>query len=133
MRNAILSIILAAFAAACGANEGVLRDGKPDPAATPFPPAATGVEADVNTMLTAGYGYVYVIRRADGAEIDAADRKVLKTNTDTAKRREESESGRAFVIATTEPLAAEKLAALSKRFEVRTAASAPPPAPDQAK
>lgn len=106
------------FFASCGANEGILKSGKDPAVSTNSTPTRSTIEADIEAMRTANFEFIFVIRRKDGAEIDAEDRGVIKLNTDGVNRRITSDNGKAFVIGSNSPIPADKIAALYDRFAV---------------
>ncbi len=75
---AVFLLLSSIFNLACGANQNILRSGKETPNQTRSeydkPTAATEVEA----MQTAGFAFIYVLRRKDGAALVAEDRSLIK-------------------------------------------------------
>ena len=112
------------FLTACGANDKILRSGKETPSANAAV-TRSALEDDLTSMRNADFRYVFVIRRKDGGPIDAEDRSVIKVNTMEANRRISSDSDRAFIIGTNNPLPPEKLSALYARFAIED--HSPPP------
>jgi hypothetical protein len=109
---------LALLACSCGGNETILKSGKQTPAAVNTAPAKPPVKKELDAMQTAGFSFIYVLRRKDGGTIDAEDRGVIKLQTADANRRVATEDGLAFVIGTNTALASDKIAALYVRFAV---------------
>jgi len=125
---AILSAAL--LLSACGANETVLKDGKPDPSATPSAeqPTLKGVAADVEAMKTANFTNIMVVRRTDGGKFDADDRRALKDltgGTMTPYRRVAADDETAFTLAANSAMPPVPFEKLSKRFAVEVIVSTP--------
>ncbi len=122
-------VIFAIIAAACGANEGILRSGK-DASPQANVESKTPFEKDLEAMRTADFQFVYVLRRKDGGKIDAEDRGVIRVNTSTAPRRVAADDDKAFIIGTNTPIPPPNMIALYDRFAVEN--YSPPPQPANA-
>ncbi|HQZ83542.1 MAG TPA: hypothetical protein PLR83_09990 [Pyrinomonadaceae bacterium] len=108
-------LALAVLGSSC-ANQTILNDGKtPETTPTEVPTPKT-YESDLRAAKTAGYLFIYVVRRKDGGQIDYHDKLLLSSHTGTAKRRAASEDGTAFTIAGNEPLPEADINALHERF-----------------
>lgn len=122
LRSRILSLTLIASAlvsaAACGANETILRSGKETPSPVNSVPSVTTLEKDVADMRTADFSIILVLRRRDRAAMDADDRSLIRQQTDQANRRVSSDGGKAVVVGSNFPLLMEKYAALRDRFDI---------------
>jgi hypothetical protein len=116
--NAAVAAIIAIMAAACGANEGILRSGKPDTNAANVAPQRSSVDRVIADMQTAGFTTILVLRRKDGARMDAEDRSVIRAQTSDANRRIGSDDETAFIIGSNHPMTAEKMAVLNGRFAI---------------
>jgi hypothetical protein len=118
-------LIAGCFAVACGANQGLLQGGKdaqkPPSSATP----KTEFDQDMDAMRTAGFAFVYVLRRKDGGKMDAEDRGVIKLKTVDTNRRVATDHDRAFIVGSNYQLPPQNLAALYQRFAVETYAAPP--------
>lgn len=119
---------LVVFSAACGANDGVLKDGKVNAGAVNSTPAKPTVERDIDDMRTAGFQLIYVLRRKDGKVFDADDRSFIKAKTDDANRRVSSDDDKAFVIGSNRPAVPANWLAIYERFAVED--YSPPPLTD---
>ena len=118
-RAGILSIIVsAAFAIGCGANETVLRSGRETPTPSNAVNEQTAFVQDLNAMRTAGFTYVYVLRRKDNGTMDADDLGVIKLQTAETNRRIKSDKDRAVIIGTNNPVPADNLTVIYQRFAV---------------
>ena len=76
-------------------------------------------------MRTAGFTFVYVLRRKDGGVIDAEDRGVIKLNTDGIPRRVAADEDRAFILGSNFPVPPKNLMALYARFAVENYSDPP--------
>ena len=121
-----MAVLLAAgLAAGCGANESVLRSGKETPTLTNADREKTTFAKDLEAMQTAGFGFIYVLRRKDSGPIDAADVAVIKLQTVDTNRRVKSDDGRAVIIGSNYPIPPNNLAALYDRFAVENHSETP--------
>jgi hypothetical protein len=116
--KAIILFVACLLLTACGANESVLKSGKETPAPANSQTAKSSYEQDLDSMKTADFRFVYVLRRKDGGSIDAEDRGVIKVNTVEANRRISSDNGKAFLIGTNTLIPPEKMTALYQRFAI---------------
>lgn len=110
----LLGAALAAFG--CGPNEAVLNSGK----ATPPPANATPqspLQFELDRMATAGYSYVYILRRGDGAQLPREDKVFVRDHTPDVNRRVAIEEYTTIIIGSNTPLPAEHINALKGRFE----------------
>jgi hypothetical protein len=116
----LLVIWAAIVLSACGANEGLLKAGKENSIAVNAQPPRTQFEADMDAMKTAGFIFVYVLRRKDGAPMDAQDRSLIKAQTVDTNRRVATDNDHAFIVGSNFELGAPNISALSERFLVDT-------------
>ncbi len=123
----IVAFISAALMLACGANESILKSGKETPQPVNSASTKDPVDKELDSMRTAGFQYIFVLKRKDGGKIDAEDRGAIKLQTADANRRRATDDGLAIVIGTNTPLAPEKMKALYDRFAIDNY-SAPPSA-----
>ncbi len=99
----------------CGGNESILRSGKETP--VPVNTASkTAYEQDLEAMKTAGFKYLFVLRRRDGEKLDTEDRGVIKLHTSQVNRRVAADDDRAFLVGSNYELAAKSILALKDRF-----------------
>lgn len=125
-RQIILGIaVIAAFIfTGCGPNQRIIRSGEENPPVNVFEqkvePARTTFEADVESMRTAGFEAIYVIRRKDGGQFDGDDKQYLGASIPSeVNRREISDEGRALIIGTNFVLTSEILSSIRQRFDVQ--------------
>ena len=121
--TALISILFCS----CGANENILKSGKETPGPTSADIKKSSFDQDLDSMKTAGFGFIYVLRRKDGQPIDAEDRGVIKIQTVDMNRRVSTDDGKAFIIGSNFVMPAEKLAALQARFAVEDLSPGPQP------
>jgi hypothetical protein len=124
IRNSLLAIAAVAgvwLSSSCGPNERIMRSAEetPTPFATPADtsPANSG-QREFDAMLTAGFSFVYVLKRKDGEPLDATDRSVIREQTASANRRVSADDGRTVVIGTNSELTTATMVAIYERFTV---------------
>src|SRR5580765_542905 len=115
-RKGALLLVLVLIASGCGANENILRSGKETPAPSDAKSEKTPIAKEIEAMKTAGFTFIYVLRRKDGGVIDAADRGVIRLNTDNVNRRVAAEDDRAFILGSNFELPEKNFNALNSRF-----------------
>ncbi len=122
----MLAVVATVFAAGCGANENVLRSGK-EPSSTQAnaETTRTSLENDIEAMRTAGFTFIYVLRRKDGGVIDPEDKSVIRVQTTQANRRVSADEGRAVIVGSNFQLAPHNMAAIYQRFAVENYSPAP--------
>lgn len=114
-------IIAALLLAGCQANQEILRSNPANqtpaaPRAT-LEPRRTSFDQDVQDIRDAGLDVVYIVRRKDGAVLDADDKRFVRQNTPIQTNRFViSEEGKTLIIGSGFSLPAENVEALKKRF-----------------
>ena len=114
----VLPLIFAAlFAIGCGPNQSILESANRNttPAAN-ISIEKSSMEQDLDAMRNADFRVVFVLRRKDGAEFDAADRAVVRDNTTQANRRVSADNGRAVIVGSNFPLDPKGMELLKERF-----------------
>ncbi len=127
-KTSLIAAALSFLTAACGANEGVLRSGRGTPAPSNVESAKTTIDRDIDEMRTAGFSFIYVLRRKDGQKLDSEDRGVVRLQTAEANRRVTSDDDRAVVIGTNYAIPAKNMVTLFDRFAVENYSPPVPPA-----
>lgn len=117
-RTSLITAAFALLAAACGANEGVLRSGRETPASSNIASPKTPIEADIEAMRTAGFTFIYVLRRKDAQPLDAEDVGVIRLQTAEANRRVKSDDDKAVVIGSNYAIPPKNMFVLFDRFAV---------------
>lgn len=69
-------------------------------------------------MRTAGFAYVYVVRRKDNGIMNAADISAIKLQTAETNRRIKADNDRAVIIGSNIPVPANNLTLIYQRFSV---------------
>jgi hypothetical protein len=110
----------------CGANQGVLKSGKENAQPTSTASPKSAFESDMDAMKTAGFSFVYVLRRKDSGKLDAADRSLIKAQTTDTNRRVATDEDRAVMIGSNAQLPDANLNALRERFNIDITAEPPP-------
>lgn len=113
------------FLTGCGANEGVLRSGKETVVRANIVDEKPSFEKDLEAMRTAGFTFIYGLRRRDGKTIDAEDVRAIKQLTVDTNRRVRSDNDRAVLIGSNYEVSKENLDALRARFSVEDLSPAP--------
>lgn len=126
--SAFLSIA-AAVSIGCGANETVLKSGKETPVPSNAGTPKSDFESELGAMRSAGFTFVYVLRRRDGAPMEAEDRGVIRTNTVDMNRRVSADDGRVFIIGSNYQLPPANHTALTARFAVEDMSPPATPTP----
>lgn len=120
------------FIAGCGANEGVLQAGKETPSSVNAANEKTFVtaETEVEAMRTAGFNYIFVLRRKDNGILNPEDREIIKVNTTVANRRVFAEEGKAFVVGANPVIPQYNIGTLEQRFFIANHSLKPIPVLD---
>jgi len=114
----------------CAANEAILRSNTAsEPLSNAQPtntePSAASYERDLEAMRTADFDYIFVLRRKDGAKMDADDRAVLRAVTAEANRRSLSDDDKAVILGSNYPIVADKMKTLADRFAIEDLSKPP--------
>ena len=123
--GSIIFVLISVFATACGANEGILRSGKDSSPQANVGNEKTQFSRDLESMREADFKFIYVLRRKDGAAINAEDRGVIKLQTADANRRIAADDDKAFIIGSNVQIPPQNMIALYNRFAVEN--YSPPP------
>ena len=100
----------------CSANSTILKSGQKEQ------PANTGrrvdaFESDLESMRTANFDFIFVLRRKDGGKLDADDKKFIRTNSpEVANRLLLSDDDKALIAGSNYPFPPDKLKPLQERF-----------------
>lgn len=121
----VLLLFLVVLAAACSGNENILRSGKETPAQANVERPKPSFATDLEEFRTAGFSFIYVLRRKDGGQIDAEDRSVIKMQTADANRRVAADEGMAVIIGSNFQIPAKNMMVLYDRFAVENYSPAP--------
>jgi hypothetical protein len=113
-------LCVAAMAAGCGPNPNVLNSGPENKAKVNAATPRTGMDADMADMRTAGFTFIYTLKRKDGQKLDSADRSLIRTQTEDMNRRVSADEDRAVLIGSNYQLPEANLKALKERFTIET-------------
>ncbi len=114
--RAMLWVVAVICLSSCGANENILRSGRETPAQTRDEQEKTPVAKEIEAMRTAGFTFIYLLRRVDAGKIDPEDKNVIKARTINTNRRVAADEDRAVIIGSNSPLATSDLASLQSKF-----------------
>ncbi len=128
LKTLILALWVAATIA-CGANDNILRSGKDPLVRSNAEPEKTSFAQDLDAMRTAGFSFIYVLRRKDGGAIDPEDKSVIRVHTTQANRRVSADDGKVVIVGSNFQLAAHNMTALYQRFAVENYSPAPSSTP----
>ena len=81
----LLSVL--SFFAGCSANEEILKSNKQSPTQANVESPQSTVDQEIESMRTADFRYIWIIRRKDGAVMDSADKAIIRQNTVEMNRR----------------------------------------------
>lgn len=115
------AFLLFTFFTACQPNASILnsKSDAPPLISTNSTPAKSSVESDVETMRTANFDFIYVMRRKDGAVLTAEDKKYVKDYSPRETNRFLlSDEEKAVVAGSKYKFLPEHLKALSARFAI---------------
>ncbi len=114
-------LIFAAFGFSCKPNSAIVNSQKGNQtssvnSANKF---ANSFERDLETMRTADFDFIFVMRRKDGGKLDADDKTYIKMNSPVSTNRFiVSDAEKAVIAGSKFKFAAENIMALQDRFAV---------------
>ncbi len=112
---------LALFTFACKPNSSILNSQKNSrtQSANSTGKAVNSFERDLETMRTADFDFIFVLRRKDGGKLDGEDRRYIKTNSPAETNRFiVSDDEKAVIAGSKFKFAPENLKTLQERFAV---------------
>ena len=132
-----LLIIGGLFSVACQPNAAILESSKNATAAranSQAEPAVRSFDRDLETMRTANFDFIYVMRRKDGAPLDGDDKRYVKLNSPVETNRFIlSDEEKAVIAGSKYKFAEQNLMALRDRFNIedfsKPQPDAQPPSP----
>lgn len=114
------SVFVASFIAAgigCTPNQRIVDSARTPETVSTDRPQVSGFEADLETMRTADYTYIYVFRRKDGAELDNEDKRFINSQKPLEVNRVRlSDNGRAVIFGSNFRLPPELLKNLTETY-----------------
>ena len=117
----VLFALAALFLAACTPNQRIVEDS----AERSLKPVSNGTaanaektfEQDVESMRTADFVFIYVLRRRDGGPLDPDDKRYAsQVIPQEMNRREISDSGKAIIVGSNFRMPEQNRKVLSERF-----------------
>ena len=123
----LLSVL--SFFAGCSANEEILKSGKQSPTPANVESPQSTVDQEIESMRTANFRYIWIIRRKDGAVMDSADKAIIRPNTIEMNRRVVTDDGKAVIIGSNAVPFKENFDALSSAFAIQDVSPEPVPSP----
>lgn len=117
----ILLLVFVSFGFSCQPNSGIINSQRNSQT---LPANSTGramnsFERDLETMRTADFDFIFVLRRKDGGRFDGEDRAYIKTNSPAETNRFiVSDEEKAVIAGSKFKFAPENLKALQERFAV---------------
>jgi hypothetical protein len=102
----------------CSANSTILNSGSKEPGAANAVRPVNVFESDLESMRTANFDFIFVLRRKDGGKLDAEDKKFVRSNSPAvANRIILSDDDKALIAGSNYPFPPEKLKPLQERFD----------------
>lgn len=120
----VIFVCFVCLCASCGGNENILQSGKETPAPISSSPKDP-VEKELGSMRTAGFQFIYVVKRKDAAKMTADDRGLIKLQTADTNRRVATDDERAIVIGSNTQIPPTNLATLYQHFSIDNYSQAP--------
>lgn len=117
------------FSFSCGANDAVLKSGKETPTPSNVEVSKPTFEKDLDEIKSAGFTFIYVLRRKDGQKLDSEDRSVIRLQTVDMNRRVTADDDKAVIIGSNYQIPPKNMFVLFDRFAVQNY-SPPVPAVD---
>ena len=131
-KMAYIVLLFAAVATlACGPNERIMQSSaersEPMPSGTRTEVAST-FDSDIEAMKNADFYLIYVLRRKDGAALDADDRSFASAMIPPEiNRRTVSDQGKAIILGSNFKLPEDSMKALTERFALTDLSTKPLP------
>ena len=129
MMKGLLIAITCILASACGPDDRILKSGKETPAPSNVEASKPTFEKELDEIKSAGFTFVYVLRRKDGQKLDAEDRGVIRLQTADMNRRITADEDKAVIIGSNYQLPSKNMMTILDRFAVENH-SLPVPAVD---
>ncbi|MBP9108756.1 MAG: hypothetical protein KBF83_04285 [Pyrinomonadaceae bacterium] len=129
MIKGLLIAITCILASACGPDDRILKSGRETPAPSNVEASKPTFEKELDEIKSAGFTFVYVLRRKDGQKLDAEDRGVIRLQTADMNRRITADEDKAVIIGSNYQLPSKNMMTILDRFAVENH-SLPVPAVD---
>lgn len=110
-------VLLSLLLAGCSANPTIMSSGKEPTPSNAVRPIDV-FESDLESMRTANFDFIFVIRRKDGEKLDAEDKKFIRNHSPAvANRIILSDDDKALIAGSNFPFPPDKLKPLQDRFD----------------
>ena len=129
MIKSLLITIACVLASACGPDDRILKSGKETPTPSNVEVSKPTFEKDLDEIKSAGFTFIYVLRRKDGQKLDSEDRSVIRLQTVDMNRRVTADDDKAVIIGSNYQIPPKNMFVLFDRFAVQNY-SPPVPAVD---
>ena len=129
MIKSLLITITCVLASACGPDDRILKSGKETPTPSNVEVSKPTFEKDLDEIKSAGFTFIYVLRRKDGQKLDSEDRSVIRLQTVDMNRRVTADDDKAVIIGSNYQIPPKNMFVLFDRFAVQNY-SPPVPAVD---
>ena len=118
MIKGLLIAITCILASACGPDDRILKSGKETPAPSNVEASKPTFEKELDEIKSAGFTFVYVLRRKDGQKLDAEDLGVIRLQTADMNRRVTADEDKAVIIGSNYQIPPKNMLVLFDRFAV---------------
>ncbi|MEQ1643314.1 MAG: hypothetical protein ABL959_07740 [Pyrinomonadaceae bacterium] len=118
MIKGLLIAITCVLASACGPDDRILKSGKETPAPSTVEASKPTFEKELDDIKSAGFTFVYVLRRKDGQKMDSEDRSVIRLQTADMNRRVTADEDKAVIIGSNYQIPPKNMFVLFDRFAV---------------
>lgn len=119
MMKGILIAITCLLASACGPDDRILKSGRETPAPSNVEASKPTFEKELDEIKSAGFTFVYVLRRKDAQKLDSDDRGVIRLQTADMNRRVTADDDKAVIIGSNYQIPPKNMLALLDRFAVQ--------------
>ena len=121
IKTTMLIAVMAAFVCSCAPNQRIVESNgqraNTETNRTAATPAPSSLEKDIESMRTADFIFIYVIKRKDGAALDAEDKKFAgAVIPGEMNRRTFADEGRAILIGSNFRMPDESRKLIEERF-----------------
>jgi hypothetical protein len=129
IRFVVLGLYVPMVLAACSANEQILKSGKDSPTPINVQSQKSDLEEQLESLRTADFRFIFVIRRKDGHVLDTADKAVIRQNTVDMNRRVLADDDKAVLIGSNTVPFKESFEILASAYAIQDLSPEPVPVP----
>lgn len=127
MIKALFIAVACVLSSACGPDDRILKSGKETPAPSNVEATKTTFERELDDIKTAGFTFVYVVRRKDGQKLNSEDRSVIRLQTVDMNRRVTADDDKAVIIGSNYQVPPKNMLVILDRFAVENYSLPLPP------